>query len=66
MRGMAKKGFRRFSYRVPYIMDVCPQCRTHFRCKKAKRLFKDIAECTKCGNIWIMRSVAEFEKYIEA
>lgn len=63
---MPKKGFRRYSYKTPYIMDVCPLCRTHFKQKKAKRIFKDVAECTKCGNIWILRSLREFEKYVEA
>ncbi len=45
-------------------LDCCPRCRTHFRKKSAKIVFKDVAECLRCGSIWVLYDYAEYLKWL--
>ena len=43
--------------------DCCPSCKTHFKKKKIKILWRDVVECSECGNIWVVIDLGEFLKW---
>lgn len=43
--------------------DCCQKCGTHFKKGKVKLLWNDVAECQCCGNVWVLESLREFEKW---
>ena len=44
--------------------DACPRCRTPFRKHLFSIIFKDVLECTYCGNIWVAFDLAVVLRFI--
>lgn len=46
-----------------HLRTSCPICDTKFITKKIKIVFRDVVECTYCGNIWILPNLEMFKKW---
>jgi len=62
MTTIAKKKFLPKTL-VMVAKNCCLSCGSHFKLGKVKVVFRDVVECTRCGAIWILIDLAEYNRW---